>query len=193
MNITNKLNTWNEVITKANLKAKQVVDHQTAEVYFEVAKYNDNNSFVCNIVKKIFKNTGVDLRFSFVNINSVIFTSKNFNELEDFITSMTFDLVDENFIYQQTSIAAYKNKSFLRGAIVDLDAHGIDFSVVHSTAFEEASSTHVADFPSSRKSGLADKAIVGPGIVIITSDNEGKALLSLAKKTVAHINSIKNK
>lgn len=171
MNKTKTLDSWNEILTKANLKAKRVVDHQTAEVYFEVAKYNDNNSLVCNIVKNIFKKTGVDMRFSFLNISSVIFTTKNFSELEDFINSMTFDLVDENFIYQQTSVAQYKDNSFRRGAINDLTAHGISFAVVG-------------------KDELNDEVIVGPGKHVIRSDQKGDVLLDLAKKTAAHIQTI---
>lgn len=172
MNITKTLHSWNEILTKADLKAKRVVDHQTAEVYFEVAKYNDNNSLVCNIVKNIFKKTGVDMRFSFINISSVIFTTKNSHELEEFIATMKFDLVDENFVYQQTSVAEYRDNSFRRGAIVDLIAHDISFAVVS-------------------KDQLEDEAIVGPGGHVIRSTKKEGVLLDLAKKTVAHINTFK--
>lgn len=184
MNITNKLNAWNEVLSKANMNVKRVVDHQTAEAYFEVAKYNDNNSFVCNIVKGIFKKTGVDLRFSFINISSVLFTTKNFNELEEYVESMEFSMVDEHFAYEKMTVAEYKNKSFINSATAALSFHGIDFFVVHDHDLDAVK--HIVNIPQ------AEDSIVGPGTVVISKDDNGNTLSTLGKKTAAHINTIKN-
>lgn len=184
MNITNKINAWNEVLSKANMNVKRVVDHQTAEVYFEVAKYNDNNCFVCNIVKGIFKKTGVDMRFSFINISSVIFTSKNFNELEMFVESIEFPLVDEHYAYDKMTVAEYKNKSFISAAEKELQFHGLDFFVFHEKDLDAVK--HIVNFP------RVENSIVGPGTVVISKNDNENTLSALGKKTVEHINNVKN-
>jgi hypothetical protein len=104
MSITNKINMWNGVLLKADTKVKQVVDHTTGEFYFEVAKYRNDNSLACRAINKIREKSGVDLRFSFINIGKVVFTTKHEANVEDFIKDYRFDINTENFAYSKVTI-----------------------------------------------------------------------------------------
>lgn len=172
MNITNKIDAWNTVLSKANMKVKIVIDYQTSEVYYEVAKYNDNNSFICNLVKKIYKKTGVDMRFSFINISSVMFTTRKPHELEIFVESMEFSLVDEHFAYDKMTMRDYRETAFKRGDIHEILANSEAFGFLND--------------PFSNGKPVSAK-IVGPGRVVIRSDKKHGVLLDLAKQTAKHI------
>lgn len=104
MSITNKINMWNEVLLKADTKVKQVVDQTTGGLYFEVAKYRNDNSLACRAINKIREKSGVDLRFSFINMGKVLFTTKHEANLEDFIKDYRFDINTENFAYSKVTI-----------------------------------------------------------------------------------------
>ena len=120
MDITKKLDSWNEVLMKANMKVKRVADQASGEYYYEVAKYDLDNSTISKLISKIHKRTGIDMRFSFLNISSVLYTSKNFNDLENFVESMKFDLVDENFAYSQLKISDHRSNAINRSAIEEV-------------------------------------------------------------------------
>ena len=170
--MTNKLDAWNTVLSKANMKVKVVVDYQTSEVYYEVAKYNDNDSFICNLVKKICKKTGVDMRFSFINIKSVLFITRNPHELEMFVESMEFPLIDEHFAYDKMTMRDYRETAFKRGDIHELLANSVAFGLLEDP-FSDGK-------PVSMK-------IIGPGRVVIRSNEKKGVLLDLAKQTARHI------
>lgn len=172
MNITNKIDAWNTVLSKANMKVKIVVDYQTSEVYYEVAKYNDNNSFICNLVKNIYKKSGVDMRFSFINISSVMFTTRKPHELEMFVEAMEFSLVDEHFAYDNMTMRDYREIAFKRGDIHEILANSEAFGFLED--------------PFSNGKPVSAK-IVGPGRVVIRSDKKHGVLLDLAKQTTRHI------
>ncbi len=104
MNITNKINMWNEVLLKADTQVKQVVDQTSGESYFEVAKYRNDNSLACRAINKIREKSGVDLRFSFINMGKVLFTTKHEANLENFIKDYRFDINTENFAYSKVTI-----------------------------------------------------------------------------------------
>lgn len=104
MNITNKINMWNEVLLKADTQVKQVVDQTTGGFYFEVAKYRNDNSLACRAINKIREKSGIDLRFSFINMGKVLFTTKHEANLEDFIKDYRFDINTENFAYSKVTI-----------------------------------------------------------------------------------------
>ena len=107
MNITNKINMWNEVLMDANTKVKQVADQATGELYFEIAKYKDNNSMPCRAIKKIRETTGIDLRFSFINLAVVLYTTKHEANLEDFIKNYRFNINRDNFTYSNVTIKEF--------------------------------------------------------------------------------------
>lgn len=107
MNITNKINMWNEVLLQADTKVKQVVDQASGEFYFEVAKYKNDNSLACRAINKIREKSGVDLRFSFINIGKVLFTTKHEANLEDFIKGYRFDINTENFAYSNVTVKEF--------------------------------------------------------------------------------------
>lgn len=172
MKITNKIDAWNTVLSKANMKVKVVVDYQTSEVYYEVAKYNDNNSFICNLVKKIYKKTGVDMRFSFINISSVMFTTRKSHELEMFVESMEFSLVDEHFAYDKMTMRDYRETACKRGDIHEILSNSVAFGFLND--------------PFSNGKPVSLK-IVGPGRVVIRSNKTQGVLLDLAKQTARHI------
>lgn len=104
MNITNKINMWNEVLLKADTKVKQVVDQTSGDTYFEVAKYRNDNSLACRAINKIREKSGVDLRFSFINMGKVLFTTKHEANLEDFIKEYRFNINTENFAYSNVTV-----------------------------------------------------------------------------------------
>lgn len=120
MNITKQLDSWNATLNKADMKVKRVADQASGEYYYEVAKYDLDNSTISKVISKIHKSTGIDMRFSFLNISSVLYTTKNFNELENFVESMKFDLVDENFAYSQLKISDHRSNAINRGAIEEV-------------------------------------------------------------------------
>lgn len=175
MKITNKIDAWNTVLSKSNMKVKIVVDYQTSEVYYEVAKYNDNNSFICNLVKKIYKKTGVDMRFSFMNISSVLFTTYKPNELEMFVESMEFSLVDEHFAYEKMTMSEYRETAFKRGDIHEILANSEAFGFLQD--------------PFSKGESICTEKdrIVGPGRIVIRSNKKQGVLSDLAKQTAKHI------
>lgn len=107
MNITNKINMWNEVLLKADTKVKQVVDQTSGDTYFEVAKYRNDNSLACRAINKIRDKSGVDLRFSFINMGKVLFTTKHEANLEDFIKEYRFDINTENFAYSNVTVKEF--------------------------------------------------------------------------------------
>lgn len=107
MNISNKINMWNEVLSQADTKVKQVVDQASGEFYFEVAKYRNDNSLACRAINKIREKSGVDLRFSFINMGKVLFTTKHEANLEDFIKDYRFDINTENFAYSNVTVKEF--------------------------------------------------------------------------------------
>jgi len=175
MNITNKIDAWNTVLSKANMKVKIVVDYQTSEVYYEVAKYNDNNGFLCNLVKKIYKKTSVDMRFSFMNISSVLFTTRKPHELEMFVESMEFSLVDEHFAYEKMTMREYRETAFKRGDIHEILANSEAFGFLQD--------------PFSKGESICTEKdrIVGPGRIVIRSNKKQGVLSDLAKQTAKQI------
>ena len=175
MKITNKLDAWNTVLSKANMKVKTVIDYQTSEVYYEVAKYNDNNSFICNLVKKIYKKTGVDMRFSFINISSVMFTTRKPQELEMFVESMEFSLVDKHFAYDKMTMREYRETAFKRGDIHEILPNSEAFGFLQDPFSKDESICTEKD------------RIVGPGRIVIRSNKKQGVLSDLAKQTAKHI------
>lgn len=107
MSITNKINRWNEVLLKADTQVKQVVDQTTGGLYFEVAKYRNDNSLACRAINKIREKSGIDLRFSFINMGKVLFTTKHEANLEDFIKDYRFDINTENFAYSNVTVKEF--------------------------------------------------------------------------------------
>jgi len=108
MDITKKLDSWNEVLMKANMKVKRVADQASGEYYYEVAKYDLDNSTISKLISKIHKRTGVDMRFSFINLSEVLLTTKHFVNVEDFLKGFKFDVVEGNFIHENTTVADFK-------------------------------------------------------------------------------------
>lgn len=107
MNITNKINMWNEVLLRADTKVKQVVDQTSGDTYFEVAKYRNDNSLACRAINKIREKSGVDLRFSFINMGKVLFTTKHEANLQDFIKEYRFNINTENFAYSNVTVKEF--------------------------------------------------------------------------------------
>jgi hypothetical protein len=108
MNITKKLDSWNEVLIKANMKVKRVADQASGEYYYEVAKYDLDNSTISNLISKIHKRTGVDMRFSFINLSEVLLTTKHLENVEHFLKEFKFHVVEGSFVHEKTTVADFK-------------------------------------------------------------------------------------
>lgn len=108
MDITKKLDSWNEVLMKANMKVKRIPDQASGEYYYEVAKYDLDNSHISKLISKIHKRTGVDMRFSFINLSEVLLTTKHFGNVEDFLKEFKFDVVEGSFVHEKTTVAEFK-------------------------------------------------------------------------------------
>lgn len=107
MNIQNKIQNWNEVLLQADKKVKEVVDQATGQFYFEVAEYKNENSMACKVINMIKEKTGKDWRFSFLNIDKVIFTTKHESNLEEFMDNYRFDINTENFAYSNVTVKEF--------------------------------------------------------------------------------------
>jgi hypothetical protein len=117
MNITTKIDRWNETLIETNIKIKQVADQASGTHYYEIAKYKDDNSLTCKLINGIKKKIGLDLRFTFLNIGKVIFTTKHERNLEDFINDFKFDICKDGFAYEGVTIKEYD--SARRSAALD--------------------------------------------------------------------------
>lgn len=107
MNMQNKIQNWNEVLLQADTKAKEVVDQATGQIYFEVAQYKNDNSMACKVINLVKEKTGKDWRFTFLNIDKVIFTTKHESNLEEFIKDYRFDINTENFAYSKVTVKEF--------------------------------------------------------------------------------------
>ena len=107
MNIQNKIQNWNVVLLQADKKVKEVVDQATGQYYFEVAEYKNDNSMACKFINVIKEKTGKDWRFSFLNIDKVIFTTKHESNLEEFIKDYRFDINSGSFAYTNVTVKEF--------------------------------------------------------------------------------------